>query len=85
MIHGKNVWFILSMWHSLHMWHEIDMQWCITLHMHGNIAFHGCECMVESKHLIWWLIRAQYRWTKSNRVARLYDMEKLVSVNSKKG
>ena len=22
------------------------MKWCITLHMHGNIAFHGCECMV---------------------------------------
>ena len=26
---------------------------CITLHMRGNIAFHGCGCMVEIKHHIW--------------------------------
>ena len=36
-----------------------DASHCIcmgTLLMHGNIAFHGCEYMVEIKHLIWWLI-----------------------------
>ena len=34
------------------MRHDIDMQWYIALHMHGDIAFHGCECMVEIKHHI---------------------------------
>ena len=59
---------------------------CICI---GNIAFHGCECMIEIKtpHLViaeW----ARYRWMKSNRVARFQDMEKKkkpLSGNSKKG
>ena len=27
------------------------MQWCITLHMHGDIALNGCECKVEKSTL----------------------------------
>ena len=42
----------LSIWHSSHMWHDIDMQWYTTLHMHGNIVFHECECMVEINTII---------------------------------
>ena len=30
--------------------------WTGTSHMDENIAFHKCECIVEIKHLIWWLI-----------------------------
>ena len=37
------------------MWHDIDM-WHIALHMHGNIALHECEWMIEIQHLIWCLM-----------------------------
>ena len=36
----------------VHMWHGIDMQGHIALHMHGDIAFPRCGCMVEINHLI---------------------------------
>ena len=60
---------------------DIDMQWCITLHMHRDIAFHGCECMVEIKRpqlvVDKW---ARYCWTKLNRVTRSHDMENLCRI-----
>ena len=47
MIHGKMYGLKLSIWHSLHIWNDVDMKWYDTLHMHRNIEFHRCECMVE--------------------------------------
>ena len=54
-------------------------------HMHRNIAFHGCECMVEIKYLIWWLISGLSTVGRSPTVSWLHDMKKLVSGNNKKG
>ena len=53
MMHGIMYELYMSIWHSLHMGHEVDMQWHIALHMHGDIALHGCECMVVVKHQTW--------------------------------
>ena len=53
----------------------------ITLHMHGDITYHECECMVENQHCVWCLIGwAWYLWMKSNRVSRLNEMIKKTCV-----
>ena len=53
------------------------MQGHIALHIHGNIALNGCECIVLNQHygwcLIWW---ARLSGTKSSK-------RKYVSGNSK--
>ena len=34
-----------------------NMQWRVALHMHGDMALNGCECMVEkNQHCIWCFI-----------------------------
>ena len=38
------------------MWAIFEIILYVTFYMQGNIVFHGCECMVEIKHLIWGLI-----------------------------
>ena len=51
------------------------MQWHIALHMHGDIALNGCECMVgkSTLHLVFdWV--GSINGTKSNRVTRLIKM-----------
>ena len=57
------------------------MQWHIVLHMHGDIALHGCECMVNESTL-----RLVFDWvgsvngTTSNIVALLNKMVKKICV-----
>ena len=46
-----------------------------TFHIHGSIAYHGCECMVENQHYVWCLIG----WARY-RVARLNEMVKKTCV-----
>ena len=49
--------------------------------MHGDIAFHGCEYMVEIKHHNWWLISGLGTVGQSStRVARFHDIENLCRV-----
>ena len=69
------------------MRHDITCNGIIALHLHGNIALNGCECMVDkltlSLVLIGW---TQLNGTTSNRVARLIKMVKKICVGiSKKG
>ena len=51
------------------------MQWHFALHMHGDIALNGCECMVGKSTL-----RLVFDWVgsingiTSNRVAQLNKM-----------
>ena len=57
------------------------MQSHIALHMHGDIALNGCECMVGKSTL-----RLVFNWvgsvngTTSNKVARLNKMVKKICV-----
>ena len=32
------------------MGHGTNRQWHITLHMHGDIALNGCECMINESN-----------------------------------
>ena len=61
------------------MGHGINRQRHIALHMHGDIALNGCECMINESTLHWYLIwggggggGARFNGTTSNRVARFY-------------
>ena len=38
------------------MGHGINRQRHIALHMHGDIALNGCECMINESTLHWYLI-----------------------------
>ena len=57
------------------------MQWHIALHMQGNIALSGCECMVGKS-----ILRLVFDWmslingTTSNRVAQLNKIVKKICV-----
>ena len=57
------------------------MQWHLALHMHGDIALNGCECMVGKSTLCWvfdWV--DSVNGTTSNRVTRLNKMVKKICV-----
>ena len=63
------------------MRHDITCNGIIALHLHGDIALNGCECMVDKSTLCLVLIRwARLNWTTSNRVARLIKMVKKICV-----
>ena len=38
------------------MGHGTNRQWHIALHMHGDIALNGCDCMINESTLHWCLI-----------------------------
>ena len=69
--------------YSIHhyMRHDITCNGIIALHLHGDIALHGCECMVDKSTLRLVLIAwAKLNGTTSNKVTRLIQMIKKICV-----
>ena len=67
--------------YSIHhyMRHDITCNGIIALHLHGDIALNGCECMVDKLTLCLVLIGwARLNGTTFNRVARLIKMVKKI-------
>ena len=63
------------------MGHGTNRQWHIALHMHGDNALNGCECMINESTL-----RLVFDWvgsvngTTSNRVAWLHETKNMCRV-----